>query len=155
MIVTLRHEIEIDASPQRVYAFFEKIEQNYAKWHPDHRVFRWVTDGGLKQGAVAYSEQMMHGKLHKLRARFTKVIPNRIVEFKWVNPIIRFFAPRNVWIFEATDTGCKFIAEGDVRIGWISSRMKRVRIALDQGRAHLKEEGENLKQLVEHTQEVD
>jgi uncharacterized protein YndB with AHSA1/START domain len=152
MIVTLRHEIEIEAPPEKVYAFFENIEENYTKWHPDHRVFRWMTEGGLKQGAVAYSEQMVGGKLHKLRARFTKVVPNHLVEFKWVNPISRFIAPRNTRVFEATDTGCKFIAEGDIRLGWISSRMKRVRAALDQGRVHLKEEGENLKQLVEQVQ---
>ena len=149
MIVTLRHEIEIDAPPERVYAFFENIEENYTKWHPDHIVFRWTKGAGLEEGAVAYSEQRMHGKVHKLSARFTQVIPNRRVEFRWTNPIARFFAPRNVWIFEPTNGGCRFIAEGDIRLGWISSRMKRVRNALEQGKTHLRQEGENLKRLVE------
>jgi uncharacterized protein YndB with AHSA1/START domain len=146
--VTLRHEIEIHARPERVYAFFENLERNYTKWHPDHVVFRWVKGGGLEEGATAYAEQRMRGKLHRLPVRFTKVIPNRLIEFEWVNPLARFFAPRNVWIFEATNGGCRFIAECEIRLGWISSRMSHVRRALDRGRTHLREEGENLKRLV-------
>ena len=149
MIVTLRHAIEIDAPPKQVYGFFENIEENYTKWHSDHRVFRWTDGGTLRKGAVAYSEQMMHGKLHRLPARFVKVVPGRLVEFQWMNPLLRFFAPRNVWVFEATGEGCRFIAESDIRLGWISARMKRVHHLLEQGKTHLREEGENLKRLVE------
>ena len=112
-------------------------------------VFRWVKGDTLREGAVAYSEQRVHGKIHKMSVKFTKVIPNQLVEFRWVNPLARFFAPRNVWIFKPTDGGCRFIAEGDLRLGWISSRMKRTKKALEAGRIHLKEEGENLKRLVE------
>jgi uncharacterized protein YndB with AHSA1/START domain len=149
MIVALRHEIEIDTHPERVYAFFLNIEQNYTKWHPDHIVFRWVKGNTIQQGAVAYSEQRVHGKIHKMSATFTKVIPNQLVEFRWDNLLARFFAPRNVWIFQPTNGGCRFIAESDLRLGWISSRMKHAKKALEAGRIHLKEEGENLKRLVE------
>ncbi len=141
----------IDAPPERVFAFFENIEENYTKWHPDHRVFKWVKGGPMREGAIAYSEQMMHGKLHKMPGKFVKVIPNRLIEFRWTNPFLRFFSPRNVWIFRAAGGGCRFIAETDIRLGWISSHMKRVHKALEQGRTHLKEEGENLKRLVEQT----
>lgn len=149
MRVTLRHEIEIAASPESVYAFFERIAENYTRWHPDHIAFRWVKGEGIAEGAVAYSEQRIHGKVHKLPARFTKVIPARLVEFKWVNPIARFFAPRNVWLFEPTDRGCRFVAESDLRLGWGSSRLKHVQEAIASGRKHLAEEGENLKRLME------
>jgi uncharacterized protein YndB with AHSA1/START domain len=149
MRVTLSHKIDIDASPESVFAFFMNIEANYTKWHPDHVVFRWVKGNLLEEGAIAYSEQYMHGSLHKLKARFAKVIPNRRVEFLWVNPLLRFFAPRNAWILEPLNGGCRFTAESDIRLGWISSRMNRVKRRLDGGRKHLAEEGENLKHLVE------
>ncbi|MFH1680387.1 MAG: SRPBCC family protein [Candidatus Eisenbacteria bacterium] len=149
MIVTLSHSIEIDAPPESVYGFFLDIEENYTKWHPDHVVFRWIEGGSLAKGAVAYSEQYIHGKLHRLKARFTKVVPYREIEFSWVNPLIRFFAPRNTWVFEPAGGGCRFTAEGDLRLGWISSRMGRVKQRLEEGRRHIEEEGENLKRLVE------
>ena len=149
MRIILRHEIKIDAPPEAVYAFFEDLEKNYIKWHPDHIVFRWVEGDGLAEGSVAYSEQRIHGKVHKLQARFTKVIPAQRVEFEWVGRIARLFAPRNVWLFEAAYGGCRFIAESDLRLDWISSRLKRVQKGLAAGRQHLAEEGENLKRLVE------
>ena len=149
MIVTLRHEIEIAASPESVYSFFEHLPENYTKWHPDHIVFRWIEGDGLAEGSVAYSEQRMRGKVHKLPARFTKVIPAERVEFELTNPIARFFAPRYVWLFESTAGGCRFVAEGDARLGWISARLKHVQGALAAGQKHLAEEGESLKRLVE------
>jgi uncharacterized protein YndB with AHSA1/START domain len=149
VIVTIRHEIEIAASSASVYSFFEHIEENYTKWHPDHVVFRWIKGDGLAEGSVAYSEQRMRGKVHGLPARFTKVVPAKRVEFELTNPIARFFAPRYLWLFEATEGGCRFVAEGDVRLGRISSRLRHVQEALAAGRKHLAEEGENLKRLVE------
>jgi hypothetical protein len=65
------------------------------------------------------------------------------------NPFARFFAPRYLWLFEATEGGCRFVAEGDVRLGSILSRLRHVQQALAAGRKHLAEEGENLKRLVE------
>ena len=149
MRITLGHTIDIDAAPEAVYSFFANIEENYTKWHPDHVVFRWIGGNRLEEGATAYSEQYMHGSLHKLKAVFTKVVPNRMIEFRWANPFLRFIAPRNVWIFEPVDGGCRFTAESDIRMGWISSRMERVKRKLDTSRKHLQEEGENLKRLVE------
>jgi hypothetical protein len=49
MRVALRPEIEIHASPEAVYAFFEDIEENYTKRHPDHIVFHWVAGENLKR----------------------------------------------------------------------------------------------------------
>jgi len=36
----IENSIHIAAAPEKVYAFFENIEANYLKWHPDHRVFK-------------------------------------------------------------------------------------------------------------------
>jgi len=147
--VTLRHAIEIDAPPEAVYAFFAKLEQNYARWHPDHVVFRYTKGNPLEEGSTACTEQYLHGSLHRMKAKFTKVIPNRRIEFLWMNPLLRFVAPRNEWTFEADNGGCRFSAHHEFRLGWLSSRLDRVKHGLDATRKHLKEEGENLKRLVE------
>jgi uncharacterized protein YndB with AHSA1/START domain len=149
MRITVSHTIEIAAAPEAVFAFFVNIEKNYTKWHPDHVVFQWVKGDALAEGSIAYSEQHVHGSLHKMKAKFTKVIPSRRVEFTWLNPLQRFFAPRNEWKFEPASGGCRFSAEHDIRLGWISSRMKKVKLQLEAARKHLKEEGESLKRLVE------
>lgn len=112
MIITLSHSIEIDAAPEAVYSFFVSIEKNYTTWHPDHVAFRWVKGNSLEEGAEAHSEQYVDGSLHRLTARFTRVIPTRRVEFEWVNPIARFFAPPYLRLFEPSKStsrsGCRW-----------------------------------------------
>ncbi len=152
MRVTMSHSIDIDASPEEVFAFFVNIEENYTKWHPNHNEFRWIKGEPMEEGSVAFSDQMGHGKSHKLNARIDRVEPNRRIEFSWTHPLARFFFPRNVWIFEPTNGGCRFTAESEIRLGWISSRTAHVKKGLEEGRNHLKEEGENLKRLVEGEQ---
>lgn len=149
MIVTLRHTIEINAAPEAVWAFFDSIEDTYTKWHPNHVVFRWVKGNRFEPNAVAYTEQNMHGARHKMKVTCTEVIPHRKIGFAWGNPLLRFFVPRNEWTLEPCNGGCRFSAEHDIRLGWISSRMKKTKRMLDQTRQHLKKEGENLKRLVE------
>jgi len=71
MIVTLRHSVEIDATPESVWVFFDSIENNYTKWHPDHVMFRWVEGKRFEKSAVAYTEQNVHGSLHKMKVKCT------------------------------------------------------------------------------------
>lgn len=149
MRVTMSHSIDIDASPEEVFAFFVNIEENYTKWHPNHNEFRWIKGRPMEVGSVAFADQMGRGKSQKLNTRIDRVEPNRRIEFSWTNPFAKFFLPRNAWLFEPINGGCRFTAESDVRLGWISSRMAHVKEGIEEGRKHLKEEGENLKRLVE------
>jgi uncharacterized protein YndB with AHSA1/START domain len=149
MRITMSHSIEIDASPEEVFAFFVNLEENYTRWHPNHNEFRWIKGEAMHEGSVAFADQMGRGKSQRQNVRIDRVEPNRRIEFSWTNPLVRFLLPRNVWVFEPANGGCRFTAESDVRLGWISSRMTHVRKGLEEGRVHLKEEGENLKRLIE------
>ena len=149
MKVTLRHETEITASTKTVFFFFEHIAKNYTTWHPDHINFRWITGDSLKAGVVAYVEHRIRGKIHTLDTRFTKLVPNQLIEFEWGNPNGSFYASRDVWLFENTSRGCRFVSECDLVLKDVSSLSKEVEKVLAAIRKHLAEEGENLKRLVE------
>jgi hypothetical protein len=45
--VILRNEIRIRTSPEEIMRFFEGMEENYTRWHPDHRHFEWVAGRGV------------------------------------------------------------------------------------------------------------
>jgi hypothetical protein len=149
MRVTLKHEIEIAASPKNTYSFFENIGRNYTKWHPDHVSFRWVTGNFLAPGATACFTHRIEGTVHELPAQFTGLIAGQRIEYEWQNASGGFSAPRNVWIFKATDRGCLFVSESELLLENVSSLSKQVEAALTGVQRHLAEEGENLKTIVE------
>ena len=146
--VFLTDSVEIKASCEEVFSFFRDLEANYTRWHPqDHVLFKWVKGNGLEQGAVAYSEQYIHGKLHKLKVEFTRVAPPREVEFKFLPAWIRIFVPEDTWVLTPTGQGCRFTATTHLRMGRLSQRLNRKK--LESLARHLGEEGQNLKRLVE------
>ena len=146
----LEDSIEIKATPEKVYDFFLHMEENYKPWHPDnHLDFRLIKGRALEEGAVAYFEEHLHGKQHKIKVRYTKILSNRAIEFRVTNPIWRIFYPKSRMTIEPKEDGCIFTATNHFRLGPISSRLKHVKMRLDTVRKHMKEEGENLKKLLE------
>jgi len=74
----LTDSIEIEATPEKIFDFFVRIDENYKAWHPDDHVeFRWIKGKPLEEGAIRYSEEYLHGKLHKAKVLYTKIVPNR------------------------------------------------------------------------------
>jgi len=61
----LKEITDVEAPPGEVYRFFEEMEENYERWHPDHITFNWTEGAGLEQGAEAYFEERIGGKLQK------------------------------------------------------------------------------------------
>ena len=140
--------IFIDASCEKVYQFFEKMDQNYLKWHPEHFGFEWRKGRGLKEGIVFYFEEEIGGQLLKKETAFTRIIPNRYIEFTMVNWFYRLFIPKMTFIFGPQGNGCLFTAQVFLRgVGPIGSWAHRKEFAAV--RQHMKEEGENLKQIIE------
>ena len=41
-----------------------------------------VAEGPLREESVIYVEEYLHGKLHKLKLRITKIEPNSRIEYK-------------------------------------------------------------------------
>ena len=81
---TLSHSIEIRTSPEKIFTFFYGLvdDESYRAWHPeDHTALRWLRGKPWEEGSVVYAEEYIHGKLHRLKFKILKVIPNEEIIF--------------------------------------------------------------------------
>lgn len=143
----LKHAISICTTPKAVTDFFEGMESNYSRWHPDHRLFRWERGHGLKRGTVFYFEEVIGGKLLKKRMAFTHVNPEQRIEFAFTNWALRLILPYIRFEFRHENDHVNFVQEISIRTGPIGAWMNRREF--DAVRQHMREEGENLKRILE------
>ncbi len=143
----LSQSILIDVPAGRIFAFFDGMEENYTRWHPDHISFRWLQEGRQAVGNRFQFEERIHGQHIRRTMRYTKVEPDRLIEFVPDNALIRLFLRRVSFILEPQDGHCRFTQEVQIRIGPIGKRLNRKGLAAVE--KHMREEGENLKAIVE------
>jgi hypothetical protein len=142
--------IAIAAPPSAGFAFFENMEANYVRWHPDHLKFEWRKGRGLAVGNEFYFEERIAGKLQRKLTRITEVRPDRYFAFAMVNPIFRFFLPHLSFGFEPDGGGMVFRAELRLHgIGPLGRRLNKREF--DAVEVHMAEEGRNLKAILEGT----
>jgi uncharacterized protein YndB with AHSA1/START domain len=152
--IVLTDSVKIGVPPEKVFEFFLQIvdDATYRAWHPDdHVAFRWIRGNPWEVGSVAYAEEFLHGKLHKLKFSVSKVAPNREIIYSPVSRLIRMFFPENRFEIEHSGDGCIFTAKGHFRFGRIAKALakQKLEVGLLSVRKHMKEEGENLKRLLE------
>jgi hypothetical protein len=150
----LTDSIEIKTTPEKVFNFFFHLvdDESYRDWHPDdHVAFRWIKGRPWEEGSVGYAEEYIHGKLHKLKFVITKLIPNRLIEYAPTSWFRRIYFPKNRFTVEPKQGACIFTAQGTIRVGWLIRILakKRLERGLSSVRKHMKEEGENLKRILE------
>ncbi len=127
--------------------------EHRGKWHKeDHVTFRFIKGKPWSVGSVIYAEEYIHGKLHKLKFTVTKVVPNKEIEYVPTSWLLRKYFPKNDFRIETRGAACRFIASGTYRIGWIGETLfkKKLDEGLSSIRQHMKEEGENLKKILEN-----
>lgn len=152
--VIIKDSIEIDATPEKAYEFFMNLrdDESYKAWHPeDHVAFQWIKGNPWEEGSVVNADEYIHGKLHKLKFIVTKLVPNKEIEYVPVSRVLRFYMPMNRFEIEPTEKGCVFTAEGHLRVGKLAKifAKKKLEEGLAAVRKHMKEEGENLKRILE------
>jgi hypothetical protein len=147
--MVLRDSIEVQASVQRFFEFFEDMSQErYLDWHPDHRIFRWTRGQGIKPGNRFYFEEIIAGRLLKKSVEFTRVEEDRHIEFAPTFWPMRLFLPRLVFRAEAEGPQAFwFIAEIFLRVGPIGARLNKREF--DAVREHMRIEGVNFKHYAE------
>jgi hypothetical protein len=148
-MIALRHSILIHAPPARVWAWLNELPLHYREWHPAHVACRFDRGDSLQVGAGLCIEEYLHGRLHRLRLRATEVTTNRLMRY-------RNHAFAGAFILEPADGGTRFTAEltfglrapviGNV-LDAIARRLLARRLAAMQ--VHMREEGDNLKRLLE------
>ncbi|MDI6883195.1 MAG: SRPBCC family protein [Patescibacteria group bacterium] len=147
-MITLKDSIEIKTTPEKIEEWLRNLGEYYKEWHPDH--VKWVNvTGGLDEGDIIYFEEYLHGKLHKFKCKITKIERNKkgVIEFKGLSFLERIFAEKGSFIIEPKEDSCIFTATLSSRFSWLISIFFKEMIEVVK--KHMKEEGENLKRLLE------
>lgn len=151
--VVLTESIEIKTTPERIFSYLTSIvdDESFKTLHSDNVCFRWLKGQPWMVGSVAYAEKYLHNKLHKFRFVVTEISPNRHIEYAPVSRLMKKFFPRKEFTIERKNDLCIFISTATFRVGWIGKTFfKR---SIDNGlasfRKYLREEGENLKTILE------
>ena len=150
----ITESIEIRTQPQDIYNFLTHIvdDKSYQQWHrKDHVTFKWLHGRPWAKGSVFYAEEYLHGKLHKFTFEIVEIEPQKRIEYRPVSRLLRFFFPKNEFIIEPKGEVSIFTASGTYRVGWIGRKFfsKAINEGLARVREHMKEEGVNLKTLLE------
>jgi hypothetical protein len=148
-VIQLRESILIDVPPERVWGWLGELPDHYRAWHPAHVSCRYEHGRRLEVGTVLYVEEYLHHRLHRLRLRATEVVPNRLLGYRG-----RGFA--GAFRLEPANGGTRFTAELDLGtrapvVGHVLDAVIRLLLGrrLAAMRSHVREEGENLKRLLE------
>ena len=146
-----KDSIEIKTTPEKIWEFFTNLDKNYKTWHPeDHIVFKWTKGKPMEAGSKWYGEEYLMGNLKKLKGTIGEVVPNRKIVFKYSFPI-SLMSPGFEWQIEPKGSNSVFTAIGYVRCirFYRLIAKKGMETLIEVGKKHVKEEGENLKKILE------
>ena len=152
--MTLTDSIEIKTTPEKIFSFLRNLvdDESYRNWHPeDHVALHWTKGQPRDEGSIVHAEEYIHGKLHKLNFVVTKVVPGETIEYAPVSRFLRIYCPKNTFIVQSKGGTCIFTATATYRIGWLFKTFakKSLERGLSSVKKHVKEEGENLKKILE------
>ena len=143
----LSDSIEIHTTPEKIWDFFNNLEKNYKSWHPDdHIVCRWIKGKPHEVGSIVYAEEVLAGRLCKIKMLCTNIDVNRKIEYKSLFPL-SIFHPRSIYLIEKKGHKTVFTALNYFRIPKLFNRS--IELLIDATEKHIKDEGEKLKILME------
>ena len=149
--LVLKDSIEIKTTPEKIWDFFYNLEKNYKTWHPEeHVLFKWTEGKPMETGSKWYGEEYLNGKLRKLKGTISEAVPNRKISFKFPFPM-SLVSPGFEWLIEPEGSNSVFTAVGYIRcIGFYRLIAKKhMDELIEVDKKHVKEEGENLKKILE------
>lgn len=142
--------VEIKASPEKIWEFFVNLEENYKDWHPeDHVKFKWSGEP-MQTGTKWSAEEMVHGHLFKLRGKIGEVIPFKKIVFRYSFPV-SLVSPKFEWQIVSKGPASEFHARSYLNAGDFFRMLSRKEMdwKLKATIKHTREEGENLKRILE------
>ncbi len=148
-MVTLSDSIGIRATPKKIFDWLTNLKGKveYRAWHPDHVDLRWTRGKPFAVGSIVCFEENLHGKLHKARFLCTRVLPDEMIEYRPLFPW-SLYMPRCTFEIKPTRNDSSiFTATIELRMGPLFKKSGQKKIMAI--RKHMKEEGDNLKKLME------
>lgn len=151
--MTLAHEVNINASPQKIWEFLINIEKNYKAWHPgDHILFHWTKGAPFEKGSTFYAEQNMVGEKVKYKGVITECISGEKITMKFSFPL-SLITEKIEMIVEDHDSYSTFKHITYMKFKFLSRtifKKQNLRMLNDMD-AHVRTEGENMKNILETT----
>jgi hypothetical protein len=152
--IIIKDSIEIETTTEKIWGFFDNLEENYLSWHPeDHVACRWLKGRPHQIGSIAYFEEMLGGKLRKIKVKIAKVEKYKYSENKPRFPL-SIFHPKGMYIIESKDNKCVFTAVNYFNIPKIFKNKFLAFAKIKALEKHMKEEGIILKRLLENRQKA-
>jgi hypothetical protein len=150
-MATIKDSIGIKSTPEKIFEDLIKVfstQKDFKRWHKDHVKCQWIKGKPFEEGSILYVEEFYHGELHKMKFRSTQLEPNRKIEYRLLFPM-SIICPKGSFIVEPKGESCIFTAILNFRFGWLLSRFANSKV--EAMRDHMREEGENLKKIVEES----
>jgi uncharacterized protein YndB with AHSA1/START domain len=144
---TLEDSIVVDAPPDRVWSWLLDLAGHYNEWHPDHVSAEWSHGEPNEIGSRLTTVEDLAGHREKLVFEVVDLEPPRRMEYR-IKGLHSIILPGGSFQIAATQNcGSTFTATIRYRFGRLTSALFRHRMGALQ--AHMHEEGEGLKRLVE------
>jgi hypothetical protein len=113
----LKDSIDIKTTPEKIWDFFINLERNYKSWHPeDHILFKWTKGKPMELGSQWYAEEVLGGKIFKIKGFICEVVPNRKSVSKYSFPL-SLVAPKVESLIEPKGSSSVFTAISYLRAG--------------------------------------
>jgi len=148
--VEIEDTIEIKASPQAIFSWLLNFQVNYTGWHPNHVKAKWTKGESFAVGSVLYTEEYIGTHLEKMKFQVIKVIPDKSINYKVLFPKSLICAGGSFSI-EPSDGHSIFTAT--LKFPWGRILSKLFPAQLKALKIHMREEGENLKTILEKINE--
>ena len=144
--IVLKDTVEINTTPEKIWDFWANMDKNYKAWHPeDHILFRWTKGRPMEEGSTIYAEEVVGGQLLKGKVTCVGVVPNR--KFALKLPFPRSFFCKYEYLIEPRGENTAFTAYTYLKYPGFAQ--KRIDSVIEVGEKHVREEGENLKRILE------
>ena len=144
--IVLKDTVEINTTPEKIWDFWANMDKNYKAWHPeDHILFRWTKGRPMEEGSTIYAEEVVGGQLLKGKVTCVGVIPNR--KFALKLPFPRSLFCKYEYLIEPRGENTAFTAYTYLKYPVFAQ--KRIDSVIEVGEKHVREEGENLKRILE------
>ena len=144
--LTTQDSVEIETTPEKVWEFWADMDKNYKTWHPqDHILFRWTKGKPMEEGSTIYAEEVVGGKLLKGKVTCVEVVPDR--KFSLKLPFPKSIFVKYEYLIEPKGENTVFTALAHLRYPCFAE--KSIQAGIEAGEKHVREEGENMKKILE------
>ncbi len=142
----LTDSIEIDSPVEPIWRWLADLAEHYTDWHPDHVSAEWKSGDPYQVGSILEVVEYIGGRREVVRFEMASVDPPSGFEYSICGPI-SMLLPGGSFEITPVDGGSQFKATISYRFGKLTESLFKNRT--EALREHMREEGENLKRLIE------